>query len=167
MAIRWENPAVLLAVARQGHCDVFLSSNHASVMEFIKLTLLPIFLAAGAGMAGSFLWYALFLKKDGRTAKEELAGEASVRSWKGLSQASFLAHLFSAAAASMLLGILRIKTFSQGWKIALAVFFFLTAVSGIKKVVIENKSMGNFMLGAGHNLMDIGIIFSILILAGR
>ncbi|MDP1620077.1 MAG: DUF1761 domain-containing protein [Candidatus Moranbacteria bacterium] len=136
-------------------------------MEFFKLTLLPIFLAAGAGMAGSFLWYALFLKKDGRTAKEELAGEKPAKSWKSLSQASFLANFFSAAAASMLLDIFQAKTFFQGSKIALAVFFFLTAVSGIKKVVIENKSMENFMLGAGHNLVNIGIIFSILILAGR
>ncbi|MFA7209716.1 MAG: DUF1761 family protein [Parcubacteria group bacterium] len=136
-------------------------------MEFIRFTFLPIFLAAGAGMAGSFLWYAVFLKKDSRTAEEELAGKAPAKNWKDLAQASFLVHFFSAVAFRMLLDIFQIKTFFQGLEIAFAVFFFLAAVSGIKKVIIENKSIGNFVLGAGHDLLNISIIFSILILLGR
>ena len=120
-------------------------------------------IAASASTLSSFLWYAIFLKKGSPVIKEEISKKAQKDSMVKISWISFLAHLFSAVAIFMLIGAFQIGTFGQGMRIIFAVCSLLIAVSGMKKVVFENKSLENFILGAGHDFINVLVVFSILI----
>jgi hypothetical protein len=136
-------------------------------METIRFIIFPILVAAGVGSLVSFAWYAFFLEKRSPVIREEIAGKKSLQNLQHVLRASFVAHVFSATAILMLIEIFQIRTFAQGSRIIFAICFFLIAVSGLKKVLVEKKSLENFILGAGHDFVNIVVTFAILIFLAK
>ena len=129
----------------------------------VKSIIIPIILAAISSTTVGFLWYAIFLKKDSGVIDEEAIENEFFKNSRNISVASFLANIFSAAAVYMLIGTFSIQSFSAGGRIILAIWLILSFISGIKKVLIEKKSLENFFLGAGHDFAVILATFGVLI----
>lgn len=132
-------------------------------METIRFIVMPIFVAAAATTASSFLWYGIFLAKGNRTVREEASAGTVPGGLKNISRVSFLAHVLSAMAIYMLVDMFRIGAFSQGLRMVFAVWFFVAAMAGLKKVVFGNKSLENFILGAGHDFVNVAVASAILV----